>query len=82
VLAGLYSVAAVASPRAGIAALGASIAAFGPLALSGLPHLRLSDVVQSSALLVAAWALGYAVRTPGGDLQIDRSRMAFSMVGR
>jgi signal transduction histidine kinase len=28
-----------------------------------VPDLRLSDVVQSSALLVAAWALGYAVRS-------------------
>ena len=59
----LYSVAAFASRRAGIAALVVSIAAFVALALIGVPDLRLSDVVQSSALLVAAWALGYAVRS-------------------
>ena len=62
-LVSLYSVAAVASRRAGIAALVASIGAFVALALIGVPDLRLLDVGQSSALLVAAWAIGYAVRS-------------------
>lgn len=71
----LYSVAAFGSRRAGIAALGASIAAFVALALIGVPDLRLSDVVQSSALLVAAWALGYAVRSRRQQ-ETDRLRAA------
>ncbi|HSU34216.1 MAG TPA: histidine kinase [Propionibacteriaceae bacterium] len=62
-LVSLYSVASVASRRAGIAALIVSISAFGGLALIGVPDLRLLDVGQSSALLVAAWAIGYAVRS-------------------
>lgn len=62
-LVSLYSVASVASRRAGIAALIASISAFGGLALIGVPDLRLLDVGQSSGLLVAAWAIGYAVRS-------------------
>ena len=71
----LYSVAAFASRRAGIAVMAASIAAFVALALIGVPDLRLSDVVESSALVVAAWAIGYAVRS-GRQQQTERLRAA------
>jgi len=71
----LYSVAAFASRRAGLVAMAASIAAFVALALLDVPDLRLSDVVQSSALVVAAWAVGYAVRS-GRQQESERLRAA------
>lgn len=59
----LYSVTANSSRPAGVLALVSSILIFAALALIGVPDLRLSAVVQSSALLVAAWAVGLAVRS-------------------
>ncbi len=59
----LYSVTVHSSRLAGVLTLVISILIFAALALIGVPDLRLSAVVQSSALLIAAWALGLAVRS-------------------
>jgi signal transduction histidine kinase len=59
----LYSVTAHSSRLAGVVTLVSSILIFMALALIGVPDLRLSAVVQSSALLIAAWAVGLAVRS-------------------
>ena len=59
----LYSLTTSASRRAGAVGLGVGIACFVGLALAGVPDLRIRDVWQSVALLVAAWAVGEVVRT-------------------
>ena len=71
----LYSVTVHSSRRAGVLTLVISILIFVALALIGVPDLRLSAVVQSSALLVAAWAVGLAVRS-GRISETERLRAA------
>ena len=63
VLLSLYSLTTRTSRRDAAIGLGAGIACFGVLALAGVPDLRLKDLLLAVALLVAAWAVGEAVRT-------------------
>ena len=59
----LYSLAAHGRRRHGVTALVSTILIFVGLALLGIPDLRTSDLVQACALLLAAWALGDAIRS-------------------
>lgn len=63
VLLSLYSLTTQTSRRDAAIGLGAGVACFGFLALAGVPDLRLKDLLLAVALLVAAWAVGEAVRT-------------------
>lgn len=60
---GLYSLAAHGRRRDGVVGLVASIVVFIGLALLDIPDLRTSDLLQACALLLAAWALGDAIRS-------------------
>ena len=71
----LYSVTVNCSRLAGVLTLVSSILIFVALVLVGVPDLRLSAVVQSSALLIAAWAVGLAVRS-GRIGETERLRAA------
>ncbi|AXT85767.1 two-component sensor histidine kinase [Aeromicrobium sp. A1-2] len=59
----LYSLAAHGRRRRGLAGFGIAVACFVGLALLDVPDLGTSVLLQSLALLVAAWALGDAVRS-------------------
>lgn len=59
----LYSLAAHGRRTDGLVGLGVGVACFVGLALLGVPDLGTSVLLQSLALLVAAWALGDAVRS-------------------
>ena len=59
----LYSLASHGRRRDGVIALVASILVFIGLALLDVPDLRMSDLLQACALLLAAWALGDAIRS-------------------
>ena len=59
---GLYAVAAHGMRRAAVIGLGGVVAAFGVLHLMGVPDLTAGDVVTSSAVCLAAVAVGDAVR--------------------
>ncbi len=63
VLLSLYSLAAHGRRRAGLIGLGVGVACFVGLALADIPDLGTSVLLQSLALLVAAWALGDAIRS-------------------
>ena len=71
----LYSLAAHASRRVGLIGLASSILVFIGLALLDIPDLRTSDLVQACALLLAAWALGDAIRSRRAQ-QAERLRVA------
>jgi signal transduction histidine kinase len=59
----LYSLTTHARRRDAAIGLGAGVACFVGLGLAGVPDLRTKDVLLSIALLVAAWAVGEAVRS-------------------
>lgn len=63
VLFSLYSLAAHGRRREGLAGLGVAMACFVGLALLDVPDLGTSVLLQSLALLVAAWAVGDAIRS-------------------
>ncbi len=71
----LYSLAAHGRRRDGVTALGSSILVFIGLALLDVPDLRMSDLLQACALLLAAWALGDAIRSRRAQ-QSERVRVA------
>ncbi len=71
----LYSLAAHGARRDGVLGLVASIAVFIGLALLDVPDLRTSDLLQSCALLLAAWAVGDAIRSRRHQ-QAQRLRVA------
>lgn len=60
-LVSLYSLAAHGSRRAGLVGFASAVVAFVVLALLDVPDLGTSVLLQSLALLVAAWALGDAM---------------------
>src|SRR6478735_9510329 len=62
-LVALYSLATHAPRRTGVIGLAATVAVFVLLALLDVPDLGTSDLLQAVALLLAAWALGDAVRS-------------------
>ena len=59
----LYSLAAHGRRRDALIGFGVGIACFVGLALLDVPDLGTKDLVQALALLVAAWALGDAIRS-------------------
>ncbi|GAA1139342.1 histidine kinase [Kribbella jejuensis] len=59
----LYSLAAHGRRPEGLAGLGVGVACFVGLALLDVPDLGMSDLLQAVALLVAAWAVGDAIRS-------------------
>ena len=59
----LYSLAAHGYRRDGLAGLVLAIASFAALAILKVPDLRTSDLLEAVALLVAAWAVGDAIRS-------------------
>ncbi len=72
----LYSLAAHGRRRRdGIVGLVASIVVFLGLALLDIPDLRTSDLLQACALLLAAWAIGDAIRSRRAQ-QAQRLRVA------
>jgi signal transduction histidine kinase len=71
----LYSLAAHGSRRAGVTGLATSVVVFIGLALLDVPDLRTSDLLQACALLLAAWALGDAIRSRRAE-QAARLRSA------
>jgi signal transduction histidine kinase len=73
----LYSLAAHSSRRAAAVGLGVGIACFGGLTLVGVPDLPTKDLVKSTALLVAAWAVGEVIRTRR-EWQRDQVRVAIT----
>jgi signal transduction histidine kinase len=71
----LYSLAAHGRRRDGVVGLLSSIVVFIGLALLNIPDLRTSDLLQACALLLAAWALGDAIRSRRAQ-QSERLRVA------
>jgi signal transduction histidine kinase len=69
----LYSLAAHGRRRDGLVGLGVGMAAFLGLALLDVPDLGTSDLLEALALLVAAWAVGDAIRS---RRQYQREQMA------
>ena len=63
ILVSLYSLAAHGRRRDGLAGLAAGVVCFVALALLDVPDLGTSVLLQSLAVLVAAWALGDAIRS-------------------
>ena len=63
ILFSLYSLAAHGRRRDGLVGLGVGVICFVGLALLDVPDLGTSVLLQSLALLVAAWALGDAIRS-------------------
>ncbi len=59
----LYSLATHGRRRDALIGLGVGVAAFIGLGVAGVPDLRTKDVLLGIALLVAAWAVGDAVRS-------------------
>src|SRR3954454_13355372 len=59
----LYSLAAHGRRRDALVGLGVGVLCFVGLALLDVPDLGTSDLLQALALLVAAWALGDAIRS-------------------
>ena len=62
-------------PKTGVLGLGAGIVCFAGLGLAGVPDLKAKDLLLAVALLVAAWAVGEAVRSRR-ELQRDHVRAA------
>jgi signal transduction histidine kinase len=71
----LYSLAAHGRRRDGVIGLFASIVVFIGLALLDVPDLGTSDLLEACALLLAAWALGDAIRSRRAH-QAQRLRVA------
>ena len=71
----LYSLAVHGGRRAGVVGLALSLVVFFGLALLDIPDLGMSDLLQACALLVAAWAIGDAIRSRRGQ-QTERLRAA------
>lgn len=63
ILFSLYSLAAHGRRRDALVGFGAAVACFAGLALLDVPDLGTADLLQALALLVAAWAIGDAVRS-------------------
>ncbi|PUA81163.1 histidine kinase [Nocardioides currus] len=74
-LVSLYSLAAHGRRRDGVAGLAVGLAIFVGLALLDVPDLGASDLLQACALLIAAWALGDAIRSRRTQ-QAERLRVA------
>ena len=74
-LLGLYSLATHGRRRDGVIALALSIVLFIGLALFDVPDLGTADLLQACALLLAAWALGDAIRSRRAQ-QSERLRVA------
>ena len=74
-LVALYSLATHAPRRTGVIGLAATVAVFVVLALLDVPDLGTGDLLQAVALLLAAWAVGDAVRSRR-DQQRDELRAA------
>ena len=64
----LYSLAAHGRRRDGVVGLAVSMLAYIILAVLNIPDLGTSDVLQASALLLTAWALGDAIRSRRNQL--------------
>src|ERR1700712_5177003 len=62
-LVSLYSLATHGKRRDALIGLGAGIVSFLGLWLAGVPDLRTKDVLLAIAVLVAAWAVGEALRS-------------------
>ena len=62
-LVALYSLATHAPRRTGVIGLAATVAVFVVLALLDVPDLGTGDLITAVALLLAAWAVGDAVRS-------------------
>jgi signal transduction histidine kinase len=62
-LVALYSLATQAPRRTGVIGLAATVGVFVVLALLDVPDLGTGDLLQAIALLLAAWAVGDAVRS-------------------
>jgi signal transduction histidine kinase len=71
----LYSLAAHGQRRDALAGLVLSLLVFVGLALLDVPDLGTADLLQACALLLAAWALGDAIRSRRGQ-QSERLRAA------
>ena len=71
----LYSLAVHGGRRAGLVGLASSLVVFLGLALLDIPDLGMSDFLQAWGLLVAAWAVGDAIRSRRGQ-QAERLRAA------
>ncbi len=71
----LYSLAAHGRRRHSVGGLAVAIVVFIGLALLDVPDLGTADLLQSCALLLAAWALGDAIRSRRGQ-QSERLRVA------
>jgi signal transduction histidine kinase len=71
----LYSLAAHGRGRAGVIGLLVAVAGFVVLAILDVPDLRTSDLLLATALLVAAWAVGDAIRSRRAE-QAERLRAA------
>ena len=71
----LYSLAAHSRRRNGVVGLVLCLLVFIGLAVLDVPDLGTSDLLQSCALLVAAWALGDAIRSRRTQ-QSERLRIA------
>ena len=74
-LVSLYSLAAHGRRRDGVIGLVSSIGVFIGLALLDIPDLRMSDLLQACALLLASWAIGDAIRSRRTQ-QSERLRVA------
>jgi signal transduction histidine kinase len=59
----LYSLAAHGRRRDALAGLGVGVVCFAALAVLDVPDLGTSDLLEALALLLAAWALGDAIRS-------------------
>ena len=71
----LYSLAAHSRRRDGVVGLAVCLLTFIGLALLDVPDLGTSDLLQACALLLAAWALGDAIRSRRAQ-QSERLRVA------
>jgi signal transduction histidine kinase len=74
-LVSLYSLAAHGRRRDGVLGLLATIAVYGGLALLDVPDLGAGDLLQAGALVLAAWAVGDAIRSRRHQ-QAERLRVA------
>ncbi|GAA4346651.1 hypothetical protein GCM10023145_04810 [Angustibacter luteus] len=79
-LVSLYSLAAHGRRRDGLIGLGAGITSFVSLALLDVPDLGTSVLLQSLALLVAAWALGDAIRSRREQQRVQERELVESAV--
>ena len=71
----LYSLAAYGRRRDGVTGLAVVLLVFAGLALLDVPDLGTADLVQACALLLAAWAVGDAIRSRRAQ-QTERLQVA------